>query len=157
MRATPLALALLLSAPAWADDHAAAEATAATEEVSLPTGRTVEAEKITDPDEGSIEHSLIASMELIRDEKFDEWIGAWCYQETCPDDRAREQFKTYQLAAASRTVHECMTDDGGVLITRREATDESTRLFVYCGPNRMPAPSAHHEADGSWKVSSFSW
>jgi len=52
-----------------------------------------------------------------------------------------------------------MTEDGGILVTKREANEAegSTRVYVFCGPNRMPAPSSLILVGEAWKVASFSW
>lgn len=148
-------LGLAIAGTALADATASPEGT---QQVTLPTGKTVEAQKFVNPPEGSVEHSLLASMKLIKAGDFDGWIGKWCAAETCVDAATNEQFKRLQLTSAAKTVAQCMTEDGGVLVTRREDSEGGgKRLFVYCGPNRMPAPSSHEKAGEAWKISSFSW
>ena len=152
---TTVILGLLLAGPAFADATATPEGT---QQVTLPTGKTVEAQKFVNPPEGSVEHSLLDSMKMMKAGDFDGWIAKWCSAETCPDRATNEQYKLYQLTSSSKTVGQCMTDDGGILVTRREdAEGGGTRIYVFCGPNRMPAPSSHVKQGESWKLTSFSW
>ncbi|MBW1876784.1 MAG: hypothetical protein JRI25_05075 [Deltaproteobacteria bacterium] len=132
---------------------------AGTQSVTLPTGKTVDAQKFVEPAEGSLEHGIIASMNLIKAGSFDAYISQWCHANTCPDAAAITSLKTYQLKSSQKTVHECMTEDGGILVTKREANEAegSTRVYVFCGPNRMPAPSSLILVGEAWKVASFSW
>ena len=102
---------------------------------------------------------MIDSMNMIKAGSFDAWIAKYCDPSTCPDEKADEALKTYQLKSSSKTVHECMTDDGGIVVTKREASqaDGTTRVYVFCGPNRMPAPASLKQTGTKWTVTSFSW
>lgn len=153
-----LAACFVFSATAFADAPPTATP-AGTQQVTLPTGKTIDAAKFKDPTAGSIEAAIIESMGMIKAGNFDGWIAKYCDASTCPDERAVEALKTYQLKSSSKTVHECMTDDGGILVTKREANEAegSTRVYVFCGPNRMPAPTSVKDAAGAWKFTSFSW
>jgi hypothetical protein len=149
--------ATAMPAPAWAD---APTATASgSQQVTLPTGKTIDAQKFTNPTAGSIEHAIIDSMQLIGAGKLDEWISKYCDAMTCHDAAAKESLKSYQLKSSSKTAHECLTDDGSILVTRRETVEAegSTRIYVFCGPNRMPAPASLKPVGDGWKVASFSW
>ena len=150
-------LGLATAGAAFADAPTAEPA--ATTQVTLPTGKTIDAQKFVDPPEGSVEHAMIQSMNMIKAGNFDAWVGQYCHPNTCPDKQAIDALKAYQLKSSSKTVHECMTDDGGVLVTKREEDEAQGgfRIYVFCGENRMPAPSSLIKADGSWKVASFSW
>lgn len=129
------------------------------QQVTLPTGKTVDAQKFTNPPEGSIEFAIIDSMSMIKAGNFDGWVSKWCDPGTCPDAKAIESLKAYQLKSSSKTAHECMTDDGSILVTKREKNEAegTTRVYLFCGPNRMPAPSSLKPAGDNWKVTSFSW
>jgi len=130
-----------------------------TQSVTLPTGKTIDAQKFVNPAQGSLEYGMIQSMNLIKAGSFDDWVSQWCHPNTCPDANAITSLKTYQLKSSQKTVHECMTEDGGILVTKREANEAegSTRVYVFCGPNRMPAPASMILVGDNWKVASFSW
>lgn len=145
------ALALLLPATALAKD---------TVEVTNPLGKTIQAEKITDPEPGTLEYTALTSIEMMRDGKFDEWMNSWCHPTRCPDDpNARASLKRYNLTAASKTGAGCLHDGGkSLIVTRRvdDAPDKKT-IYLFCGETRMPAPSTYIKQGDKWLVSSFSW
>lgn len=133
-------------------------APSATVSVTLPTGKAVDAKKFVSPEKGSLEAAMIRAMTLIKDGQFDTYVSELCHSNTCPDAAAVESLKMYQLKSTQKTVHECMTEDGGILVTKRETSDDgSTRVYVFCGQNRMPAPSSLSMEGEMWKVTSFSW
>lgn len=159
----------LIAAPAFAADPAPAPtapaATSAptataegTQSVTLPTGKTKEAQKFVHPVEGSVEWAYLEAMKAVKAGDFDGYIKKWCSKTTCVDATANESLKTYQLTASSKSAGQCMTDDGGVLVTKHETDpDGSHRIYVFCGNSRMPAPASLVMEDGSWKMTSFSW
>ncbi len=144
---------------AWAESPAAAAAASTPQSVTLPTGKTIEAQKFTNPAEGTVEHAILDSMKMIKAGSFDAWITKYCDPGTCHDAKAIESLKTYQLKSSSKTAHECMADDSSIVVTRREANDAegTTRVYLFCGPNRMPAPASLKQAGAKWTVTSFSW
>lgn len=145
--------------PATAFAEAPTATATGTQSVTLPTGKTIEASKFVSPAAGSMEAAIIESMTMIGAGQLDEWIAKYCDASTCPDTAAKESLKTYQLKSSSKTAHECMTSDGGILVTRREANEAegTTRVYVFCGANRMPAPASLKLVGDAWKFTSFSW
>src|SRR5688572_19777993 len=145
--------------PSTAGAEAPAATASGTQGVTLPTGKPIEASKFVAPAAGSIEAAIIDSMKMIGAGQLDEWIAKYCDAGTCPDTAAKESLKMYQLKSSSKTAHECMTSDGGILVTRREddAAEGTKRVYVFCGPNRMPAPSSAKLVGDAWKFTTFSW
>jgi len=129
-------------------------------EVKLPTGKTMTADHVTAPAEGTIEAAVVASITQIAAGDFDGWIATWCHDSACGDPEKVISMKTYTLPAAQGTSKQCLDAEGtGVIVTRRDPpeADGMQRVYVFCGEQRMPAPSAHYLVDGKWKVASISW
>jgi hypothetical protein len=129
-------------------------------EVKLPSGATVTGDHVVAPADGTVEKAIVESINLIGKGEFDVWIKEWCHSSACGTPEGIEQLKLYNLPAAQGTSKECLGADGNsVTITRRDPpeADGLTRVFVYCGEKRMPAPSAHYLDGGRYKVTSFSW
>ena len=130
-------------------------------EVKNPLGRTMQAEKITNPAAGTIEHAIIESMKMIKAGQFDQWMNTWCHPDRCPDTpSARESMRRYNLKSSQPSIHHCMQDDQtSILVTRRDEPDAQGRqtVYIFCGETRMPAPSTLVQVDGKWLVTSFSW
>ena len=149
---------LVAAVPTEAFADAPTATASGTKSVTLPTGKTIEAQVFASPTEGSIEHAIIDSIKMIGASSFDEWITKYCDAGTCHDAASKESLKTYQLKSSAKTAHECMID-GGIVVTRREVVEAegTTRVYVFCGPNRMPAPASLKLVGDRWMVTSFSW
>lgn len=130
-----------------------------TETVTLPTGKSVEAEKFTAPAAGTVEESILSSISLIRAGEFETFMDEWCHESYCGSDKLRENMTSYVLPAAKGTSGQCIVDDGeSIIVTRRELADDgSVRVYVFCGDSRMPAPSSHVLVGERYLVSSLSW
>ncbi len=129
-------------------------------EVKLPTGKTVTADRVSDPAPGTVEHAIIASINLITAGDFDAWIAQYCHDSACGTPEGIEAMKRFNLPAAQGTAKACLGEDGNsVVVTRRDPVeaDGLTRVFVYCGEDRMPPSSAHYLVDGTYRVASLSW
>ena len=150
---------LVAAAPSVSYADAPTATASGTQSVTLPTGKTIEAQKFVNPTEGSIEHAIIDSIKMIGASSFDEWIAKYCDAGTCHDAASKESLKTYQLKSSAKTAHECLSTDGGIVVTRREVVEAegTTRVYVFCGPNRMPAPASLKLVGDRWMVTSFSW
>lgn len=147
MRALTALVATLLAASALARD------------VTLPTGRTVSAEVVTDPAEGTIEHAIMTTIKTITAGDFSTFLANQCDPATCGDPLQQEQMTTYNLPAAQRTAGACLQGDGDneLVITRRREEGPNMTVYLWCGDGRMPAPSTWKQIDGVWRTNSFSW
>ncbi|MBN2798881.1 MAG: hypothetical protein JXX28_07000 [Deltaproteobacteria bacterium] len=147
---TVFALALALMTSALAQD---------TVEVRTPLGQVIQAEVVKAPAAGTVEDSVLQSLKMIQAKEFDAWIATWCHESRCPvDPQAREEFKGYNLTAASRTAHECLQEGDALWVTNRKTDDRgATTVYLFCGEKRMPSPSTHIQVGERWQVSSFSW
>lgn len=143
-----LAIALLSSAHAQQ-----------TVEVRTPLGKVLQAEVVKAPAAGTVEDAILQSLRQISAKDFDGWMGTWCHPTRCPSDpQAREEFKRFNLTAASRTAHECLREGDSLWVTQRKTDDHgAVTVYLYCGDKRMPAPSTQIRVGDRWQVSSFSW
>lgn len=147
-----LLIAATLATPALAEDV----------QVKTPLGQTITGHKIASPPAGSVEGTIIASIDLITAGKFDEWMKDYCHPSYCPDDAAaREAMKNYNLTASSKTAAACLQDDGkSVIVTRQDGDptkDSKVTTYLFCGEKRMPTPATLEKVGDAWRVSSFSW
>lgn len=154
-RWTLAAAAALLSQVAFADPPPAG----ATRSVALPTGVSVQAEVVTAPAEGTVEHAIVHALTTIIAGDFGTFMSGICDPETCADPRQQEQLTTYNLPAAQRSGASCLHGEANneIVITRRRDENGLSTLYLFCGEGRMPAPSTWKQVDGTWKTSSFSW
>lgn len=112
------------------------------------------------PAAGTPEAAVRASLQLIRDSKFDEFIKTWCDASKCGGNNT--SILTYDLPSAQRSAHNCLhgTDDA-LDVTRvvgNPAADRSVKVYVQCEPTRLPVPATVvHQDDGRWLIGSFSW
>ena len=117
------AAVLTLTAPAFAQ---------ATMSVTLPTGRTIDAEVVSQPAEGSVEHAILASLTMLTQQgDFGGFMATWCDPGTCGDPRQQEQMTTYNLPAAQRTGGACVhgeNSDQLVITKRREENGNQTEF-----------------------------
>jgi len=136
-----------------------AGATPPTQDVTLPTGRTVQAEVITAPEDGSVELALMTTLKTVIAGDFPTFLNTQCDPSTCADERQQQQLTAYNLPAAQRSGAACLQgdDDDQLVITRRREENGLTTVYLWCGDGRMPAPSTWRQVDGVWKTSSFSW
>ena len=127
--------------------------------VTLPTGKTIEAEVIEAPSPGTVEFAILESMKMISNGDHDTWIQKYCSTEMCPDANAITSVKRLNLSASQKTVGRCYDKDKLVLTRRRGdiARDGRVTIYAWCGENRMPAPATLIQEGGEWKVSSLSW
>jgi len=126
------------------------------EEVALFGGRTGNATRHHEPAEGTIEHAILKSLELIAAGDHDGWMTAYCHEDACGDERMQESMKSHVLPAAQGAMASC-THDGDLLVTKQEEENGFTKTWIYCGASRMPAPSTAENVDGEWRFSSISW
>jgi len=151
IRSVLAASALFLAVPALAQT---------TQDVNLPTGRTVAAEVIQTPADGSMEHALLTTLTTVVAGDFNTFFASQCDPSVCSDERQQEQLRTYNLPSAQRSGSACLHGEANdtLLITKRkEAPGGLTTVYLFCGEGRMPAPSTWGQVDGAWKTSSFSW
>ncbi len=130
-----------------------------TESVTLPTGRTVQAEVVSAPAEGTVEKAILTTLQTIIAGDFSTFLASQCDPNTCSDARQQSQLTQYNLPAAQQSGPACLhgeTHDQLWITKRREQTGTLT-VYLWCGEGRMPAPSTWKQIDGAWKTSSFSW
>lgn len=146
-----LFLSVLLSGTAWA--------TPGSQDVTLPTGRTITAEVITDPADGTVEHAIMTTIRTVVAGDFSTFLSTQCDPATCADERQQEQLTNYNLPAAQRSAGACLQGetDNELVVTRRRDENGLTTVYLWCGDGRMPAPSSWKQIEGVWKTSSFSW
>ena len=145
-----LLVSMVLSTVAMAEDVT----------VKNPLGIEMKANKVVSPAADTPEGVILASIKMISDNKFDEWMGSLCHPTYCPnDEKARTSMRQYNLAAAAKTSMACTTDDGkSLIVTRKDNKDDgSITIYTFCGEKRMPAPATLTKDGGAWKISSFSW
>lgn len=139
---------------------ATAASAQSTQAVQLPTGRTVDAEVVQAPAAGTLEHAMLTTLTTVVNGDFATFFASQCDPSTCSDERQQEQLRTYNLPAAQRSGTACLHGENNdkLLITKRkDAPGGLQTVYLWCGANRMPAPSTWGQIDGSWRTSSFSW
>jgi len=128
--------------------------------VKTPLGMTIQADKVVNPAAGTIEHQIIESLKMIRDGQFDKWMDTHCFPSRCDEQVARAQMSNFNLANSKKSAGKCLQNDNEIWVTARKgdpANDKIVKVFVFCGENRMPAPSSHNKLNDKWYVASFSW
>ena len=131
-----------------------------TQDVRLPTGRTVAAEVVRGPAADSMENAVLLTLTTVIAGDFDTFLSSQCDPSVCSDERQQEQLRTYNLPSAQQSGGACLHGEGKdtLLITKRkEAPGGLVTVYLWCGEGRMPAPSTWGQVDGAWKTSSFSW
>ena len=147
----PLALSLVLANSALAE-------TPSTRSVTLPTGKTVEAQVMT-PEAGSLEAQTLEAMKMAKAGKHDAWISQFCGPTLCEGPDAIASVKRLNLTSAQRTVGQCF-EGNKLVVTKVKGDRESENrvtLYTWCGEGRMPAPVTWERTGESWKIASFSW
>jgi hypothetical protein len=131
-----------------------------TQDVTLPTGRTIAAEVVRAPATGSMEHALFTTLTTVVAGDFDTFFAGQCDPTTCADPLQQQQLRTYNLPSAQRSGGSCLhgdTKDTLIITKRKEAPGGLVTVYLWCGASRLPAPSTWGQVDGSWRTSSFSW
>ena len=128
--------------------------------VKTPLGQTIQAEKVVNPEKGTIEYQIIESLKQIRDGQFEAWRKTNCYPARCDTDIAWEQIKNFNLETSKKTAKFCLHEGDSIWVTSRKgdpATDKQVKVFISCGEGRMPVPSTHEKLKDKWYVQVFSW
>jgi len=123
-------------------------------------GKTVTGDHIVAPAAGTPEEAIVQSLKLLTAGDFDTWIKDWCHASMCGTPEGIEAVKTHTLPATQGSAGDCLGEDGNsITVTRRDSVepDGLTRIFVWCGAKRMPAPAALYLVDGRYRVASLSW
>lgn len=147
-------LSIILMSAALAEDPAPA----ATESVTLPTGKVVEAKIIT-PEADTLEAATLEAMKLAQAGDFDKWIAKFCGPTLCEGPTAIASVKRLNLSSAQRTVGKCHSDET-LSVTKVKGdreTEDLVTIYTWCGDGRMPAPVTWEKIDDDWKIRSFSW
>ena len=100
----------------------------------------------------SAESTLHEGLKLIRDNKWDDWLGKLCSpSKLCLNDNSKKSLKTYNLPATQRRAKNCVKGDGTIKITRTdEISSEEKKLFVECETTAMPVPFRLGLEGGKW-------
>ena len=109
--------------------------------------------------EGTPEHAIRSSLQMLRDGQVDAWVATWCHTDTCTSASVIETMKAFGIKRASGAAAGCLKgDDDRVFVTSRSGDEDvgPLKLFVEC-EGRRPVPSTHVLVDGRWMVKSFSW
>jgi hypothetical protein len=126
------------------------------ESIALFGGRSGTAVRHHAPAEGSIEHAILDSLTLLSAENYDGWMDTYCHADACDDQRKRDAMSSHVLPSAKAAASTCV-HDGDLLVTKTEEENGFTKVWIYCGEGRMPAPATAQNVDGAWKFSSVSW
>lgn len=125
--------------------------------LTLVTGKAITAEVFAQPDAGTVEEALAATLSQVIAGDFQGFMANRCDASACGDERQREQMLTYNLPAAQRTAGQCFANNELVITKRKTNETGDLTLYLWCGASRMPAPSTWKQVDGAWKTTSFSW
>jgi hypothetical protein len=114
---------------------------------------------IKNPSPGTVYHALLEGLKLIKDKKYDDWIGTWCStQELCFNATSIASLKKYSLPAIQRIAPYCLKDNATSLqVTRVDgdpAKDSQVKVFIICNPQGMPKPFTLIKENG-WKFKSL--
>ena len=126
------------------------------ETVALFGGRSGTAVRHQSPQAGSIEHAIVDSLTILASEDYEGWMDTYCHADACDDQRKRDAMTSHVLPSAQAAASTCL-HDGDLLVTKNEEENGFTKVWIYCGDNRMPAPATAQNVDGAWKFSSVSW
>jgi hypothetical protein len=126
------------------------------ESVALFGGRSGTAVRHHAPAEGSIEHAILTSLTMLSAEDYDGWMDTYCHADACDDQRKRDAMSSHVLPSAKAAASTCV-HDGDLLVTKTEEDNGFTKVWIYCGAGRMPAPATAENVDSAWKFSSVSW
>jgi len=121
-------------------------------------GGVASAEKGGDtPAVSTPESVLLEGLKLIRDNKWDEWMGKHCSKaKLCLNENSKKSLKTYNLPAIQRRSKNCVKADGTIKVTRTdEISDTEKKIFVQCEETAMPVPFRLGLENGKWNFLSL--
>ena len=100
---------------------------------------------VTSPAAGTHLHALLEGLKLVRDGRFDDWVGTWCStSELCFNPTSIASLKKYNLPAMQRVAPQCLKGAGETLeVTRIDGDPAGTlpiKVFLRCDPAGMPRP-----------------
>jgi len=103
------------------------------------------------------ETTLLEGLKLIRDNKWDDWLGKLCSPSAlCLSDNSKKSLKTYNLPATQRRAKNCVKADGTIKVTRTDdLSPQSKKIFVQCEETAMPVPFTLGLEGGKWYFQSL--
>jgi len=101
--------------------------------------------------------TIVAGLKLLRDGKFDDWIGKYCSKDKkCFNDQANGNLKRYNLPAMQRRAKNCVKDGDSIEVTRTDKISETElKIFVQCETTAMPIPFWLIKESDGWKFSNI--
>ena len=133
-----------------------------TTQVKTPLGKEITAQVVKAPAADTPEYSIIDSIKMLSKGNMDGWMTKWCYKPRCETPEAIDRLKAYTLSSATKNASKCLFDGDSIYVTNRKenakVTPPETKIFTYCGDDRMPVPTSLRKLDdGSWKISTLSF
>jgi len=135
-------------------------------------GKKIEAEKFTCTGSGNtasttVEAQIVESLKLIRDggepknsgDSWNTYRNTHCHPARCKDDIAWGQVTYTNLPSNKAGAAGCLQGENEIWVTSKKVTqpDRQVKVFIYCGKNRMPAPSTHEKYQDKWYIQTASW
>jgi len=107
------------------------------------------------------EAAVIESIQLLREQKFDNWISKYCDPQRCHDAQSKDEWKAYQLKQAGAHAKSCL-GEGDTLDVARWVGDlkegKYGKVFVKCEGRQLPVPvELRQDDDGRIWISQLSF
>lgn len=106
----------------------------------------------------AIKAALVDTLNLLKDNKFDDWIKKYCATDTlCLNGNSVRELKRYQLPAKARRANACLRD-GGKSVDVQKVKDvgpNQKKVFLNCEETAMPVPFHLQKVGEKWMFSSI--